>query len=148
MEEAPTLDEYRTGYIAARWNLPDNAAKALQLFEIGFTVSGAANHLPVTEGTVSKYHDKLMETINPKVVWPVTPSKPRFDVFGERDGDRYAQGKADGKASRMEDENTQVTTRQEQLDPEFRERQKPLNKGMPLEEIPNELITLDIDVEA
>lgn len=142
MSEEPTFDEYRTGYIAARWNVSDNCAKALQLFEIGFTISGAAAHLPVTESTVSKYHSELMEKIHPDVVFAVTPSKTRFDVFGDFNGETYTQGKNDGNAARKKDENTQVTDRKEQLDPKFRQRELPLNKGIPLSEIPPELITI------
>lgn len=134
MKEAPTFDEYRTAYIAARWDVSDNCAKALQLFEIGFTISGAAAHLPVTKGTVAKYHQELQDKIHPNVVFAVTPSKTRFDVFGEN-GDTYAQGHAHGNKARREFENTQVTEKKEQLDPRYRQRELPLNKGGPLAEM-------------
>lgn len=140
-EEQPTFDSYRTAYIAARWDVSDNCAKALQLFEIGFTISGAATHLPVTEGTVSKYHDELQEKINPQVVYAATPSKPRFDVFGEN-GDTYEQGKAHGEQARKDHKNTPVTSCKEQLDPKFRQRELPLNKGPALHKIDPSLITI------
>lgn len=154
MEEEPTFDEYRTGYIAARWNVSDNCAKALQLFEIGFTCSGASNHLPVTESTVKKYHRELMDKIHENIVFSIGGKgrDGQFDVWGERDVSDYesygyADGKAHGEAKRERVENTQVTTRQEQIDPQFRERERPLNKGVPLSEIPTDLITIAPKVE-
>lgn len=154
MEEAPTFDEYRTGYIAARWNVSDNCAKALQLFELGFTISGASNRLPVTEGTVSKYHSELMEKIHPNIVFSMGGSgrDGQYDVWGERDVSDYksygyADGKAHGEAKREAVENTQVTDRQSQIDPKFRERERPLNKGVPLSEIPADLITIAPEVD-
>lgn len=134
-EENPPLDPYRTGYIAGRWDVTDNAAKALQLFEIGFTVSGAAGHLPVTKGTVARYHSTLMEKIHEDVVFPVTESKRRFDIFGDFNGETYEEGYALGKQNRLEIENGKVTDRQSQLDPRFRDTERDRNEGGPLSEM-------------
>ena len=156
MEEEPTFDEYRTAYIAARWDVPENAAKALQLFEIGFTISGASKHLPVTEGTVSKYHSTLMDKIHPNIVFSLG-GKGRdgnFDVWGKRSEARHfkewakGEGHAHGVEAKASAENAQATDRKEQIDPKFRERELPLNKGGSLKDIPKELITLDVNVEA
>jgi len=156
MEEAPTFDEYRTAYIAARWEVSDNCAKALQLFEIGFTISGASKHLPVTEGTVSKYHSELMEKIHPNIVFSLG-GKGRdgnYDVWGKRSEARHfkewgkGEGHAHGTEMRHRAENAQATDRKEQIDPEFRERELPLNKGCSLKDIPKDLITIRTEVEA
>ena len=122
--------------------MSDNAAKALQLFEIGFTISGASKYLPVVESTVKGYHKELQEKIASDVVWSVGGTKPKRDVWG-KGRNTYAQGKNDGKAKREADANVQVTDRKEQIDPKFRERELPLNKGVPLSEIPADLITIN-----
>jgi len=144
MSEDVTFDEYRTGYIAEKHDVPDNAARALQLFELGFTCSGAAKHLPVTESTVKSYHRQLMDKIHENIVFPLAGSgrDGQYDVWGDRDISNYGSlgyndGVADAQAS-----DAQVTDRKEQIDPEFRSRERPLNRGVPLSEIPDELITI------
>ncbi len=142
MREDVTFDEYRTGYIAEKHNVTDNAARALQLFELGYTTSGASNRLPVTESTVQKYHKNLMNNIHENVVFSLSPDSTRFDVWGDRDISDYGElGYSDGVAD-AQASTTQSTDRKEQIDPEFRSREKPLNRGVPLEEIANELITI------
>lgn len=92
MSEDLTLDEYRTGYIAERHGVSDNCARALQLFEIGYSVSGAAQILPVSESTVKNYHRQLQTEIGEKAVYTLS-SYPatHLDVFPPRspNGDPY-----------------------------------------------------------
>jgi len=149
MEEKPTFDEYRTGYIAGRWNVSDNCAKALQLFEIGFTCSGASKHLPVTESTVKRYHGQLMDKIHPNIVFPIAGKgrNGQYDVWGERTMSEYASydyadGEAHGQQKRQSVESAPVTTSEKQLDPQFRE-QPPLNTGVPISQISTDLISID-----
>ena len=145
----PTLDSYRTGYISERWNVSDNCAKALQLFELGFSVSGAAKRLPVTESTVSGYHSQLMETIHPDVVFTLTQSSKKFDVWGDRNPlDAKEYNYADGVAdAQMVKEYSQSTDRQSQIDPSLRDRERTLNRGIDIEAIPQDLITIAPNVE-
>lgn len=146
MAEETTFDEYRTGYISERFGLPKNAARALQLFELGYSVSGAASRLPVTESTVSAYHDALSEKISPRVVMPLA-GKGRdgsLDVWGDRPisqyGDlSYEDGVADAKSK---DERTVPS---EEIDPQFREREVGINRGADLSEIDTSLVTLEVD---
>jgi len=145
MKEAPTFDEYRTGYISERWNVSDNCAKALQLFELGFSTSGASKHLPVTESTVKGYHQELMDKIHQNIVFSLAGSgrDGQFDVWGKRDVSDYKSfNYADGVAHAQEAKDTPATDRQSQIDPEFRDREKPLNRGVPLSEIDDSLITI------
>lgn len=148
MEEEPTFDEYRVGYVSTRWNVSHNCARALQLFELGFTTSGAATVLDVTEGTTRSYMSELCDKISDDVVWSVGGDKPRRDVWGEG-GTGHAHGERDGSAKRSREQSVQATTSKEQIDAKFREREIPLNKGIEFEEIPKDLITIapNVDVE-
>jgi hypothetical protein len=144
--ENPTLDEYRTGYIAEKHNLPDNAARALQLFEVGFSVSGATKHLPVTESTVKSYHNRLMDTIDPNVVLDIHAKHThdiRFDVWGDRHASEYEDVGYDEGVADAQESGAQATDRKAQIDPAFREREKPLNRGMAFDQIPSQLVTIN-----
>lgn len=144
MSREVTLDEYRTGYIAETHNVSDNAARALQLFEAGLTVSGVSKVLDVGESTAKKYRQELESSINERVTETVTKSKPRFDVYGERNIEDYGNLTYEDGVSDAGTDSVQVTDRKEQVDPQFRERETPLNKGVPLSEIPSELITIEV----
>jgi hypothetical protein len=94
-----------------------------------------------------------MDKIHPNIVFTLAGKgrDGQYDVWGERDisdykSYGYADGKAHGEAKREAVENTQVTDRQSQLDPQFRE-QPPINRGVPLSEIPADLITIDTEVD-
>lgn len=78
------LDEYRTGYISTRHHVSDNCARALQLFEIGYTQRAAARILGLNEGTVKRYAKELQANIGWDVVATISPMKPRYDVWGPR----------------------------------------------------------------
>jgi len=84
MDSNIKLDEYRTGYISTRHDVSDNCARALQLFEIGYTQRAAADILDLNEGTVKRYAKKLQAYIGWDVVATISPMKPRYDVWGPR----------------------------------------------------------------
>jgi DNA-binding CsgD family transcriptional regulator len=134
-----TLDEYRTGYVSERYDVSDNCARALQLFELGYTCSAIARGLDVTVGTVRSYKAQLQSRINPDVILTVSSADGRnkaFDTWGERDeisGSTYEQGVEDARARK--NDVHQATT--EEM---VREEVTSLNRGASLEEIPNELI--------
>ena len=146
----PTLDEYRTGYIATRWDLPDNAARALQLFELGYSVSGATQHLPVTESTVSKYHERIMSEIHKDAVLPIGGAgrDGSLDVWGDRPISKVGDLSYEDGVSDAEQVNSNVTTQRGQIDPKFRERELPLNEGGSLADLPDEVLQrIDINVD-
>lgn len=145
MTEDTTFDEYRVGYVSERWGVSDNCARALQLFELGYTVSGAAQHLPVSESTVKGYHRELMDTINENIVLSIAGAgrDGSFDVWGKRDASEYdSYNYNDGIAHAKEANNAQATDSREQIDPEFREPHDERNKGIRFENIPDELVTI------
>ena len=145
-EELP-LDAYRTGYIAERHGVTDNAAKALQLFEIGFSSSGVAKHLSVTEATVKKYKRELVDTIHENAPMPVG-TKGRdgsLDVWGDRSVAQFSGEQkltyADGVAHAQECSLSSHKQRVLGEDNERREAQDlPINRGIAIEDIPKELI--------
>jgi len=142
-----TLDEYRTGYVSERYDVSDNCARALQLAEIGCSASGISNVLGVTEGTARKYMDTLTEKIGTGACWSIGGSRPSLDVWGNRNTSDYGTLGYDDGVSHAQDRESkrldeQKTTRKEQVDPKFRERERPINKGVSLEEVPNHLITV------
>jgi hypothetical protein len=142
--DTTTFDEYRTGYIAEKHNVSDNCARALQLFEIGFTVSGAAKRLPVTESTVAGYKSQLMNTIHENVVFTLTSRGPnhQFDVWGNRDVSNYGEYGYDDGVRHARESECQATDRANQIDPDLRDRERSINRGRSIEEIPDELITV------
>jgi hypothetical protein len=136
-------DAYRTGYIVARWNVSKRCALALQVFELGYSVSGVAEKVGVTESTARSYKNELGEKINPAVTTAITESSKRWDVWGNRSTENYANysyedGLNDGESAR----NIDVTTSSNQTDDYFNEPQPPINKGVPFEEIDDELIEI------
>lgn len=146
MTETTTFDKYRTGYISERHDLSDNCARALQLFELGYSASGAAKHLTVTEGTVRSYLDRIEESISLQATFSLGSSgrDGSLDVWGDRDASEYGNlSYEDGQAdARRKNENEQPATAKELLGPQFRECERSINRGVPLEEIPDKLITI------
>lgn len=130
MSDTPTLDEYRTGYLSERYGISDNAARALQVAELGYSASGIAKVLGVTEGTASGYLDTIRDEISPKAGTPPTSNDERLDVWGERDlseigSSTYEQGVNDAR----EKGEPQFTDSKEQVDPQFRKRTRMFNFG-------------------
>jgi len=124
MEGITASVEERAEYIADTHDVPLNAGYALQLAEIGFSNSGIAKHIGVTEGTVNKYQSQLEDALGDKAWHPVAGGKPRLDVFpNDTEEPEYAGDYVD-------------------YEPEFRDREKPLNRGTSLQDIPDELITI------
>jgi hypothetical protein len=139
MTEEITLDEYRTGYIAEKYSVSDNTARALQLFELGYTISGTAKRLPVTESTVRSYHKRLQDEIHPNVVLTLTETSQKFDVWGDRDPARYSEyGYDEGVRDARESEG-HVTQSEDEVEPELRDGSRPRNKG-------TELVNIESDV--
>jgi DNA-binding CsgD family transcriptional regulator len=134
MSQEVTLDEYRTGYISERHDVSDNCARALQLAEIGCSASGISNILGVTEGTARKYMSTLTDKVGTGACWSIGGSRPSLDVWGERSlteygAADYSDGVAAAKEAAESAENAQYADSPEKLDPEFRPRETPLNKG-------------------
>jgi hypothetical protein len=146
MTETTTFDEYRTGYITERHDLSDNCARALQLFELGYSASGAAKHLPVTESTVRSYLDRIEDSISLRATFSLGGSgrDGSLDVWGDRDASDYGDlSYEDGQAdARRKNESERPATPKELLDPQFRERERSINRGVTLKEIPERLITI------
>jgi hypothetical protein len=144
--ETTTFDEYRTGYIAERHNVPDNCARALQLFEMGYSASGAAKHLDVTKGTVKSYLDRIEEQICLEATFSLGGSARdgSLDVWGNRDISEYENASyKDGKAdAQRKNENEKETVPKELISPQFSEPERPRNKGVRIEEIPDKLINI------
>lgn len=144
MGQELSLDAYRTGYISERWSVSDNVAKALQLFEIGFSASGVAKHLSVTEATIKKYKGEMVDTIHENAPMPVG-TKGRdgsLDVWGDRSVTQFSGEQkltyADGVAHAQERDDR--TTPQEKLDKHFHNQERPVNRGTDISDIPKELI--------
>lgn len=131
--EALPWDEERVTYISTRWDVSRNCARALILSELEKSTKEIASLLYVTESTVKGYIEELCDKIHVDVVMGISYKRwngKKYDVWGK------------GKA-----EPIPVTESKEQLDPEFRPQETPRNKGIPLSEIPKDLITLDVNVE-
>jgi len=129
MEEVSTCRE-RIDFLTTNYDLSENNAKALILTELGFSHSGIASKLDVTSGTAKKYLRKLESEIGEYVTQAI-PKPVRYPTFP---GDTPT---------------SEVDYAGDFIDyaPEFSERKKPLNKGIALEDIPAELITLDLNIE-
>jgi hypothetical protein len=124
MEEVSTNKE-RVEFLTEHYDLSTNNAKALLLAEMGFSHSGIAKHLDVTRSTAKGYLRNLENEIGPEVTQTVPKpvnyathpdSTPKSEVEYAGDFIDYA--------------------------PEFKERQKPLNRGMDIEDIDPELTTI------
>lgn len=123
MEEVSTCRE-RIDFLTANYDLSERNAKALILTELGFSHSGIASKLDVTDSTARKYLRQLEDEIGEYV----TQSLPKPVRYATFPGDEVSEPEYAGDYI--------------DYDPEFSERELPLNKGVPLSEIPDELITI------
>ena len=124
MEGVSTVQE-RVEWLTTTYDLSENNAKALLLAEIGYSHSGIAKRLDVTESTAKKYLDTLEEKIG-KHVTETLPKSVRYPTFpGDtpKDEVRYSPDYVD-------------------VSPKRDKRDLPLNKGCDLEDIPTDLITI------
>jgi predicted transcriptional regulator len=124
MEEVSTCRE-RIDFLTANYDLSENNAKALILTELGFSHSGIASKLGVTDSTARKYLRQLEDEIG-EYVTQTLPKPVRYPTFPDstpKDEVRYSGDVVE-------------------LSPEFKEQERPVNKGMPLDEIPPELISI------
>jgi len=115
----------RVEWLTENYDLSQRNAEALILTELGFSASGIASKLGVTESTARKY----LRTLESEIGEYVTQSLPkpvRYPTFpdDETDEPEYAGDKIS-------------------YDPEFSQREKPLNKGCKIQDIPDELITIE-----
>lgn len=143
MAETKSLDSYRTGYISERWDVSDNCARALQLFELGFSSSGAAKHLSVTESTVRSYINRIADTIAERAVYPIGTGgrDGSLDVYGKRNsGSDYTNLEyEDGVKHAKEVKNVPKTESPDQLDKKDRPQELPRNKGVSLKTVAENL---------
>lgn len=102
MSQTPTLDDYRIGYISERHGVSDGAAKALQLMELGFSHSGIASVLDVTEGTARKYMGEIDDAIGKDACF-----NHDLDKWGDRELSdfpaSYERGVADAKGKNSDE---------------------------------------------
>jgi|APHM01.1.fsa_nt_gi hypothetical protein len=104
----------------------ENCAKALILTEIGFSSSGIATKLGVTDSTAKKYLNRLEDDIG-EYVTQALPKPVRYPTYpGDtpKDEVRYSPDTVE-------------------LSPEFKDRERPINRGCDIEDIPTELISID-----
>lgn len=71
----------RIEWLVESYDVTPRCANALLLFEVGFSTSGVAKRLEVTEGTARKYKRELEAKIGERVTETVTSNKPRYPVF-------------------------------------------------------------------
>lgn len=124
MEEVSTTRE-RIDFLTANYDLTQKNALALILTELGFSHSGIASKLDVTESTARKYLRQLEDEIG-EYVTQSFPKPVRYPTFP---GDTVEEPEYAGDYVEYE--------------PEFQDQEKPVNKGESLEEIPDHLITIE-----
>jgi len=127
MEEVSTCRE-RIDFLTANYDLNERNAKALILTELGFSHSGIASKLDVTDSTARKYLRQLEDEIGEMV----TQSLPKPVRYATYPGDDVSEPKYAGDFI--------------DYAPEFKEREIPLNRGGPISEIDPELITIDVEL--
>jgi predicted transcriptional regulator len=115
----------RIAWLTENYDLSKKNAEALILAELGFSHSGIASKLGVTDSTARKYLRKLESEIG-EYVTQTLPKPVRYPTFPSDNPDepKYAGDEIN-------------------YDPEFSEREKPLNKGASIQEIDDELITIE-----
>lgn len=123
MEEVSTTKE-RIDFLTENYDLSERNAKALILTELGFSHSGIASKLGVTDSTAKKYLNELENQIG-EYVTQTLPKPVRYATFPD---DNVSEPEYTGDYIEYE--------------LQFKECEKPLNKGASLEEIPNALITI------
>ena len=124
MEELSTCRE-RIDFLTENYDLSKRNAEALILTELGFSHSGIASKLGVTDSTAKKYLNQLESEIG-EYVTQTLPKPVRYATFP---GDNVTEPEYAGDYVEYE--------------PEFKEREKPLNRGVPISEIDPELITIE-----
>jgi len=124
MEELSTCRE-RIDFLTEKYDLSKRNAEALILTELGFSHSGIASKLGVTNSTAKKYLNQLESEIG-EYVTQTLPKPVRYATFP---GDNVTEPEYAGDYVEYE--------------PEFKEREKPLNRGVPISEIDPELITIE-----
>lgn len=124
MEEISTCRE-RIDFLTANYDLSENNAKALILAELGFSHSGIASKLGVTDSTARKYLRQLESEIG-EYVTQTLPKPVRYPTFPD------STPKSD----------IPYSSEKAETDPEFQEQSHSVNKGVSIEEIPSELITV------
>lgn len=82
MKEA--LDKARVAYISKVWDVNKNCARAYILSEMGYSNSGIANLLDMTSGTIDRYQDTMESKLGKSAWFPISPSKPKYDTFPNR----------------------------------------------------------------
>jgi DNA-directed RNA polymerase specialized sigma24 family protein len=93
-DEEKNLVEYverRASFLRREYGLEDNLARALGWRELGFSTSGVADMMDISEGTARKYLDELREKIGEENVDRV--ARP----VGDRDVDEPLTGVATTK---------------------------------------------------
>lgn len=121
------MDEERITYVAERYDVSRRCAAALQLAELGYSHSGIASKLDVSTSTARGYINELQEKIDPAVV-ETLPKSRRFATFPS-DGEPVEEPEYSG----------------DYVTPDAgAERVRPLNRGVELSEIPNELINVEV----
>ena len=123
MEEVSTCRE-RIDFLTTNYDLSEKNAQALILTELGYSHSGIASKLGVTASTAKKYLTQLEDEIGEYV----TQSLPKPIRYATFPGDNVDEPKYAGDYIEYE--------------PKFSQRKLPLNKGVALEDIPKELITI------
>lgn len=129
MEETTSLKE-RVAFLVTAYSLSENNAKALLLAEFGYSSSGIAQVLDVSESTAKGYLKTLEECIGEGVTESLPKSRryPTFPGDTPKGDVEYAGDYVD-------------------YSPHFSKRQRPINRGRPITEIPKELISIDVKVE-
>lgn len=129
MEGISTTQE-RIDFLTEKYSLSEKNAQALILAELGFSHSGIASKLDVTDSTARKY----LRTLESEIGEYVTQSLPKPV--------RYPTFPGDTPKSEVEYAGDYIN-----YSPEFSPRERPLNKGVPLSEIPKELIASVANIE-
>ncbi len=73
----------RVDWLTDTYDITNNCAKALLLAEVGFSHSGIAKRLSVTEGTARKY----LRTLEKKIGEGVTETVPKSGSYATHPGD-------------------------------------------------------------
>ena len=124
MEGVSTVQE-RVEWLTITYNLSENNAKALILAELGYSHSGIAKCLNVTENTAKKYLATLEKEIGKRVTetMPKSVRYPTFPGDTPKDKVRYSGDYVD-------------------IPPEQDKQDLPVNRGCDIEDIPTDLITI------
>jgi predicted transcriptional regulator len=115
----------RVEFLTENYDLSKRNAEALILTELGFSHSGIASKLGVTDSTARKYLRQLESEIGEYV----TQSLPKPVRYPTYPGDTV--------------EEQTYTGDKVSYGPDFKQPEKPRNKGCKIQDIPDELITIE-----